>query len=75
VAKDELVVAGKTFKYTEGDESELEAFDKATDHLRELRRKAIARIRPAPGSERATPRSYETNITLTPPPAQLKKVS
>jgi hypothetical protein len=75
VAKDSIEVAGKSFKYTEGDESELEALDKATDHLREIRRKAVARIRPAPGSARVTARQYETSTTLTPAPAQLRKVN
>jgi len=38
-----MVVAGKTFKFIEGDESELEAYSNARRHLRELHDKAVAR--------------------------------
>jgi hypothetical protein len=42
--KSELVVAGKTFKYTKGDDSELEAYSAARRHLRDLHDAAVARV-------------------------------
>jgi hypothetical protein len=42
--KSELVVARKTFKYTKGDDSELEAYAAARRHLRELHDAAVARV-------------------------------
>ena len=50
-----LVVAGKTFKFTEGEESELEAYAQARRHLRDLHHKAVARrantvVAPAPAT-------------------------
>ena len=58
--KGSLVVAGKTFAYTEGDESELEAYAQARRHLRDLHDKAVARIRPS-------------GVVVTPAPATLSR--
>ena len=84
MAKKSLEVEGKKFSYTEGDESELEAYMEAKRHLDKLHREAIAKVAPAPGSQRSSlyPRTYDGhnsqyvdppkggsgNVVLTPGP-------
>lgn len=54
-----LVVAGKTFSFTRGTESELEAYMDAKRYLREMHREAVGRILPPPGSKRKADRQYD----------------
>lgn len=57
----QLDVAGKTFKFN-SDDSELQAYMDARRYLKTLHKKAVERILPAPGSQRASQskRQYDT---------------
>lgn len=56
MAKGSISVAGKTFTFTAGDESELDALTAASAYLRTLRDKAVAAIFPDPGGLAPDPR-------------------